>query len=66
LNTTGMKRRGYSPEVIAKLHRAFHLLLSSKLNTSQALDKIKEEIQESNEVDFLVEFIQSSSRGVIK
>jgi UDP-N-acetylglucosamine acyltransferase len=66
LNTTGMKRRGYSRDVIAKLHRAFHLLLSSKLNTSQALDKIKEEIQDSTEVDFLVEFIQSSSRGVIK
>lgn len=66
LNTTGMKRRGYSPEVIAALHRAFHLLLSSKLNTSQALGKIKEEIHESAEVDLLVEFIQSSSRGVIK
>lgn len=66
LNTTGMKRRGYSPEVISSLHRAFHLLLSSKLNTSQALERIKEEINESTEVDLLVEFIQSSSRGVIK
>jgi UDP-N-acetylglucosamine acyltransferase len=66
LNTTGMKRRGYSREVIGALHRAFHLLLSSKLNTSQALEKIKEEISESAEVDLLVEFIQSSSRGVIK
>lgn len=66
LNTTGMKRRGYSAEVIGALHRAFHLLLSSKLNTSQALEKIEEEIDDSTEVDFLVEFIQSSSRGVIK
>ncbi|MDQ2921231.1 MAG: acyl-ACP--UDP-N-acetylglucosamine O-acyltransferase [Acidobacteriota bacterium] len=66
LNTTGMKRRGYSPEVIGALHRAFHLLLSSKLNTSQALEKIKEEFNGSAEVDLLVEFIQSSSRGVIK
>jgi UDP-N-acetylglucosamine acyltransferase len=66
LNTTGMKRRGYSAEVISSLHRAFRLLLSSKLNTSQALEKIKEEIKEAAEVDSLVEFIQSSSRGVIK
>ena len=66
LNTTGMKRRGYSPAVINALHRAFHLLLSSKLNTSQALEKIREEINESAEVDLLVEFILSSSRGVIK
>ena len=66
LNTTGMKRRGHSTEVIHSLHRAFHLLLSSKLNTSQALEKIAEEIKDSVEVDGLVEFIRSSSRGVTK
>jgi UDP-N-acetylglucosamine acyltransferase len=66
LNTTGMKRRGYSPEVIHALHRAFHLLLSSKLNTSQALEKINEEIKDSAEVNGLVEFIKTSSRGVVK
>jgi UDP-N-acetylglucosamine acyltransferase len=66
LNTTGMKRRGYSSEVIQSLHRAFHLLLSSKLNTSQALEKIAEEIEDSAEVERLVEFIQSSRRGVTK
>ena len=66
LNTTGMKRRGYSREVIQSLHRAFHLLLSSKLNTSQALEKIAEEVKDSAEVGALVAFIQSSSRGVIK
>lgn len=66
LNTTGMKRRGYSREVIAALHRAFRLLLSSKLNTSQALERINEEINGVAEVESLVQFIQSSSRGVIK
>jgi UDP-N-acetylglucosamine acyltransferase len=66
LNTTGMKRRGYSREVISSLHRAFHLLLSSKLNTSQALEKINEEIREVPEVEALVQFIESSQRGVVK
>ena len=66
LNTTGMKRRGYSRDVIRSLHRAFHLLLSSKLNTSQAVDRIKEEIKDVAEVDSLIQFIESSSRGVIK
>ncbi|HKB67108.1 MAG TPA: acyl-ACP--UDP-N-acetylglucosamine O-acyltransferase [Pyrinomonadaceae bacterium] len=66
LNTTGMKRRGYSTAVIHSLHRAFHLLLSSKLNTSQALEKIAEEIRDSAEVEQLVEFIRCSSRGVTK
>lgn len=66
LNTTGMKRRGHSRGVISALHRAFRLLLSSKLNTAQALVRIKEEISDVAEVESLVHFIETSSRGVIK
>jgi UDP-N-acetylglucosamine acyltransferase len=66
LNTTGMKRRGYSREVIKSLHHAFRLLLSSKLNTSQALDRIKELIPDCHEVAELVQFIETSERGVVK
>lgn len=66
LNVVGMKRRNYPKETIRKLHRAFHLLLSAKLNTSQALEKIKEEIKDCPEVDLLVNFIETSQRGVIK
>jgi len=66
LNRVGMKRRGYSKEVIEKLHHAFHLLLSAKLNTTQAIEKIKKEISNCREVDLLVEFIETSKRGVVK
>jgi len=66
LNRLGMKRRGYSGETIEKLHHAFFLLLSSKLNTTQAVEKIKEEITGCAEVDVLVQFIESSKRGVVK
>lgn len=65
LNTTGMKRRGYSRETIKSLHYAFRLLLSSKLNTTQALERIKQEITVP-EVKELVLFIETSKRGVIK
>lgn len=66
LNRVGMKRRGYSKETIKKLNQAFRLLLSSKLNTSQALEKVKEEINDCKEVNILVNFIKSSKRGVVK
>ena len=66
LNRVGMKRRGYPKETIEKLHRAYHLLLSAKLNTSQALEKIKEEITDCAEVDRLVEFYETTKRGVVK
>ncbi|MEO5857838.1 MAG: acyl-ACP--UDP-N-acetylglucosamine O-acyltransferase [Pyrinomonadaceae bacterium] len=66
LNKIGLKRRGYSKETIEKLHHAYHLLLTAKLNTSQAVERIKEEISGCEEVDILVEFIESSKRGVVK
>lgn len=66
LNRLGVKRRGYSKETIEKLNHAFHLLLSAKMNTSQAVEKIREEITECKEVDLLVGFIESSKRGVVK
>lgn len=66
LNKVGMKRRGYPLETIEKLNHAFRLLLSSKLNTTQALERIKHEISDCKEVDLLVDFIESSKRGVVK
>ena len=66
LNRLGMKRRGYAKETIEKLHHAFHLLLSAKLNTTQAVEKIKKEISDCSEVDLLVDFIETSRRGVVK
>ena len=66
LNSVGARRRGYSKEVIRDLNHAFHLLLTAKLNTTQALERIKEEIKNSAEVDLLVDFIETSKRGVVK
>ena len=66
LNRVGMRRRGYSKETIEKLNHAFHLLLSSKLNTTQAVEKIREEINDCEEVNLLIEFIETSKRGVVK
>ena len=66
LNKVGVRRRGYSKETIDALHHAFHLLLSAKLNTSQAVERMRAEIQDVAEVDELIRFIESSQRGVVK
>jgi UDP-N-acetylglucosamine acyltransferase len=66
LNRVGMKRKGYAKETIEKLHHAYHLLLNAKLNTTQAVEKIKEDLTDCKEVDYLVAFIESSQRGVVK
>lgn len=66
LNRVGLKRRGYSLETIKKLSHAFYLLLSAKLNTTQALERIREEIKDCPEVDLLANFIETSKRGIVK
>jgi UDP-N-acetylglucosamine acyltransferase len=64
VNSVGLERRGFSPERIRLLQRAFRLLLVSKLNTTQAVEKIRE--LEGEDVALLVGFIERSERGVIK
>jgi UDP-N-acetylglucosamine acyltransferase len=66
LNALGLERHGFTRERIRKLHHAFKLLLASKLNTSQALEKLKAEGELGEDVELLVRFIESSERGIIK
>ena len=65
-NSVGLRRRGFSKEEIGRISHAFHLLLSAKLNTTQALDAIKRDLCGWPEIDYLIEFITSSKRGVTK
>jgi UDP-N-acetylglucosamine acyltransferase len=66
LNAVGLERRGFDKDRIKKLHHAYRVLLASKLNTSQALDKLKSEPASSEDVQMLIRFIETSERGVIK
>lgn len=66
VNSVGLKRRGFSDQRIQKLQRAFRTLLGSKLNTSQAVDKLKTDPDVGGDVAMLIRFIETSERGVIK
>jgi UDP-N-acetylglucosamine acyltransferase len=66
LNAVGLERRGFTKERIRKIHHAYKLLLASKLNTSQALEKLKAETDCGEDVEMLIRFIEASERGVIK
>jgi UDP-N-acetylglucosamine acyltransferase len=66
LNAIGLERRGFSKERIRKIHHAYKVLLASKLNTSQALEKLKAEADRGEDVEMLIRFIEQSERGVIK
>ncbi len=66
VNKVGLERRGFSKERIAKIHHAYKVLLASKMNTTQALEKLKSEMDPGEDVDMLIKFIEQSERGVIK
>ncbi len=64
INKIGLARRGFSPERLQTLQKAFRLLLAAKLNTTQAVEKMRE--LDGEDVALLADFIERSGRGVIK
>jgi UDP-N-acetylglucosamine acyltransferase len=65
-NVIGLERRGFSPERMKTLQRAFRTLLRSKLNTSQALAALRSDFSDSDDVGELVKFIEAAERGIVK
>ena len=65
LNVIAMKRRGVSQEIRTATNEAFKLLISEEYNTSQAIEKIKAEIPMNEYIENMIEFIQTSKRGVL-
>ena len=64
-NTIGLERKGFSPESRKALKSLWRILRNPKLNTSQAVDLIREELGGQEEVDVVLQFIESSERGLI-
>lgn len=66
LNIVGLKRRGFTKETISALRRSYRIIYQSKLNTSQALDRIRSEMEIIPEVQSVIDFFEGSERGVIR
>ena len=66
LNSVGLRRRGFSREAIRQLEQAYKLLFFSDLNTTQAVERIYDEIEITPEVKTVLEFVDRSNRGIIK
>ncbi|MGC9363612.1 MAG: acyl-ACP--UDP-N-acetylglucosamine O-acyltransferase [Fidelibacterota bacterium] len=66
LNIIGLRRRGFEKKSIKNLKEAFQYIYSSQYNVSDAVQKIREELEITPEVDALLEFIKNSDRGIIR
>ena len=65
LNKIGLERRGFTPDQVRALHKAYRLLLASKKNTGQVVEQLKSEGM-TEDVAYLVRFIEAAERGVLK
>ncbi|MCL5286513.1 MAG: acyl-ACP--UDP-N-acetylglucosamine O-acyltransferase [Acidobacteria bacterium] len=66
VNSVGLERRGFTKDRIQAIEKAFRLLLRSKLNTTQAVEKMKAELNGSVDVAELIRFIETAERGLTK
>jgi len=66
INVVGLERNGFAAETIKTIKEAFRLIYRSKFNTRQAVEAIQQELPASAEITQIIEFIQSSERGIIR
>jgi len=66
VNVVGLERNGYSADAIKAIKEAFRLVYRSKYNTRQAIEAIQKELPATPEIAQIVEFIQTSERGIIR
>lgn len=66
LNLVGLKRRGFSEDSISKLKKAYKALFMAKLKLPEAITKIRSEITDCPEVEYLLAFIERSERGITR
>jgi len=66
INQVGLERAGFAPEKIRAIKEAFRIVYRGKTNTGQALAELRKRMETSEEVRAIVEFIESSQRGIIR
>lgn len=66
INIVGLRRRGFSNEMIENIHNTYRIIYNSGKNVSDALVQVREEIPMSPEIEYIISFIEKSERGIIR
>lgn len=66
VNQVGLERRGFAPESIRALREAYRIIYRGNMNTKQAVENIRDQIASNDQIVALIEFIESSKRGIIR
>jgi len=66
INKIGLKRRGYSQQSINQIEEIFKIIYFSGRNISQAVQYLKDNFESTDELNYIVDFISKSKRGILK
>jgi UDP-N-acetylglucosamine acyltransferase len=66
VNLVGLERKGFTPESVKWIKEAFRLIYRSKYNTRQAVDAVRKELPQNEEITQIIKFIEQSERGIIR
>lgn len=65
LNLVGLRRRGFSNELIDLIHNAYRLLYSKGI-MAEGIQEIKNNLQITKEIQYIIDFVEASKRGIIR
>jgi UDP-N-acetylglucosamine acyltransferase len=66
INLVGLERKNFPPESVKLIKEAFRLIYRSKYNTRQAVEAMRKELPQQEEITEIIEFIEQSERGIIR
>ena len=66
LNLVGLRRRGFSRELIENIHNAYRILYQRGKLREECLAQIEAEVPMSKEIEYIIDFVKNSTRGIIK
>jgi UDP-N-acetylglucosamine acyltransferase len=66
INLIGLRRRGFSAETIQNIHEAYRIIYQGNLTRADAIQQIKEVLPQSPEIQYIIDFVENSQRGIIK
>lgn len=66
LNLVGLRRRGFAPELIENIHNTYRLLYQRGKLRAECLEDIRREVPMTPEIEYILKFVEASTRGIIK
>jgi UDP-N-acetylglucosamine acyltransferase len=66
INLIGLRRRGFSAETIQNIHEAYRIIYQGNLTRADAIRQIKEVLPLTPEIQYIIDFVENSQRGIIK